>query len=170
MEEVILVNTNNEIQGYMEKIEAHEKGLLHRAFSVFIFNSKGQILLQKRAYQKYHSGGLWTNTCCSHPRKNESFQRAAIRRLKEEMGITCNLEEAFSFIYKAHLDNNLIEHELDQVFFGVSDNKPVLNPEEAVEYKYIDPDQLLIDLTNNPSHYTEWLKISFNKVCKLIKQ
>lgn len=170
MEEVILVNSNNEVQGYMGKMEAHEKGLLHRAFSVFIFNSYGELLLQKRDLNKYHSGGLWTNTCCSHPRKNETFIEAAKRRLFEEMGLRCELTEAFSFIYKANLDNNLIEHELDQVFFGNSDKLPSLNKEEAMDYKYIEPNQLLIDINNNPNIYTEWLKISFKRVYKLINQ
>ena len=170
MEEVILVNPNNEIQGYMEKMEAHEKGLLHRAFSIFIFNSKGEILLQKRAINKYHSGGLWTNTCCSHPRKEETFHQAAIRRLNEEMGMSCSLNAVFSFIYKADLDNNLIEHEYDQVFFGISDNPPILNKEEAIDYKYVSPNQLMLDIHDNPSDYTEWLKISFNRVYELINK
>ena len=170
MEEVILVNTNNEIQGYMEKMEAHEKGLLHRAFSVFIFNSYGELLLQKRDINKYHSGGLWTNTCCSHPRKNETFIEAAKRRLFEEMGLRCELKETFSFIYKANLDNDLIEHEFDQVFFGNTDQKPSLNNEEVMDYKYIKPNQLLIDINNDPDAYTEWLKISFKQVYKLINQ
>lgn len=169
MEEVILVNTDNEVLGYMEKMEAHEKGLLHRAFSIFIFNTKGEILLQKRAISKYHSGGLWTNTCCSHPRKNESFLDAANRRLSEEMGMSCVLNEVFSFIYKAELDNNLTEHEYDQVLFGTTDQIPVLNKAEAEDYKYIKPDQLKIDIHNNPSQYTEWLKISFEKVYHLTK-
>ena len=170
MEEVILVNPDNEVQGYMEKMEAHEKGLLHRAFSIFIFNSKGDILLQKRAINKYHSGGLWTNTCCSHPRKEETFHQAAIRRLNEEMGMSCSLNAVFSFIYKADLDNNLIEHEYDQVFFGTSDNPPILNKEEAIDYKYVSPNQLMQDIQDNPSDYTEWLKISFNRVYELINQ
>ena len=169
MEEVILVNTDNEVLGYMEKMEAHEKGLLHRAFSIFIFNTKGEILLQKRAISKYHSGGLWTNTCCSHPRKNESFLDAAHRRLTEEMGMSCVLNEVFSFIYKAELDNNLTEHEYDQVLFGTTDQIPVLNKAEAEDYKYIKPDQLKIDIHDNPSQYTEWLKISFKKVYHLTK-
>ncbi len=169
MEEVILVNTDNEVLGYMEKMEAHEKGLLHRAFSIFIFNTKGEILLQKRAISKYHSGGLWTNTCCSHPRKNESFLDAANRRLSEEMGMSCVLNEVFSFIYKAELDNNLTEHEYDQVLFGTTDQIPVLNKAEAEDYKYIKPDQLKIDIHDNPSQYTEWLKISFEKVYHLTK-
>ena len=169
MEEVILVNTDNEVLGYMEKMEAHEKGLLHSAFSIFIFNTKGEIFLQKRSISKYHSGGLWTNTCCSHPRKNESFLDAANRRLSEEMGMSCVLNEVFSFIYKAELDNNLTEHEYDQVLFGITDQIPVLNKAEAEDYKYIKPDQLKIDIQDNPSQYTEWLKISFEKVYHITK-
>mgnify|MGYP003955709837 CR=1 FL=1 len=170
IEEVILVNTNNEVQGYMEKMEAHKKGLLHRAFSIFIFNSKGEILLQQRAKHKYHSGELWTNTCCSHPRKNESFLEAANRRLNEEMGLFCQLDEVFSFIYKADLDNGLIEHEFDFVFFGKTNALPILNIDEAMDYKYIKPEQLLLDIQNNPESFTEWLKISFNQVYKLISK
>lgn len=113
MEKVILVNEQDEVLGVMEKMEAHEKALLHRAFSVFIFNDKHELLLQQRAFSKYHSGGLWTNTCCSHPRPGESTEAAAIRRLKEEMGFTANLEKAFSFTYKAHFENGLTEHEFD---------------------------------------------------------
>ena len=170
MDEVILVNKNNEILGYMEKIEAHKKGLLHRAFSVFIFNSNKEILLQKRASIKYHSGGLWTNTCCSHPKKNESFFDAANRRLFEEMGMTSNLKEAFQFIYKAELDNNLIEHELDVVFIGYSDEKPIINKNEVDEFKYISISKLKIDIMNNPDHFTKWITICIDKVYDFIKQ
>ena len=120
MEKVILVDKNDRQVGLMEKQEAHIKGLLHIAFSIFIFNTKNELLLQKRATQKYHSGGLWTNTCCSHPRENESTIDAAYRRLNEEMGMICDLKFKFNFIYKAKLDNNLYEHELDHVFFGFS--------------------------------------------------
>ncbi len=165
MEEVILVDKNNNVIGFMEKIEAHQKGLLHRAFSVFIFNSKQQLLLQRRALNKYHSAGLWTNTCCSHPRRDESFIVAANRRLSEEMGITCKLKYAFEFIYKANLDHNLSEHELDHVFLGKSDKTPVLNKEEAMDYKYISLDDLKIEIQNNPDSYTEWLKICLSNIC-----
>ena len=127
MEKVILVDKNDRQVGLMEKQEAHIKGLLHRAFSIFIFNTKNELLLQKRATQKYHSGGLWTNTCCSHPRENESTIDAAYRRLNEEMGMICDLKFKFNFIYKAKLDNNLYEHELDHVFFGFSDSTPKIN-------------------------------------------
>jgi isopentenyl-diphosphate Delta-isomerase len=135
MEEVILVNKSDEVLGYMEKMEAHKRGLLHRAFSVFIFNNNGELLMQKRASDKYHSGGLWTNTCCSHPRKHESLSTAAQRRLKEEMGMEVSLSPKFHFIYKSSLDQGLIEHELDHVFFGNSDQTPVLNKAEAEDWK-----------------------------------
>ena len=170
MEEVILVDQNNNVIGYMEKMEAHEKGLLHRAFSVFIFNSNNELLLQQRAISKYHSGGLWTNTCCSHPRKNEKFIDAANRRLVEEMGMSVELEKAFSFTYKADLDHNLIEHELDWVFIGKSDALPVINKREVESYKYINFQDLVKDVDDNPDIYTEWLKICLNKVSEhLIK-
>ena len=148
----------------MEKLEAHKKGLLHRAFSIFIFNNKKELLLQKRALNKYHSGGLWTNTCCSHPTKNESFVDAANRRLTEEMGMQCKLYPAFQFTYKAMLDNNLTEHEYDQVFIGFTNQEPFLNPNEAEDYKYISLIDLQKDLSVNSQHYTIWLKICFNKL------
>ena len=136
MEKVILVDKTDHQIGEMEKQEAHIKGLLHRAFSIFIFNSKGEVLLQQRALHKYHSGGLWTNTCCSHPRNGETTIQAANRRLKEEMGMSCALKEEFSFIYKAKLDNDLYEHELDHVLFGTTDLQPKINKEEVADYKY----------------------------------
>ena len=168
MEEVVLVDQKNNVVGYMEKIEAHEKGLLHRAFSIFIFNTNNELLLQQRAFSKYHSGGLWTNTCCSHPRKQEKFIDAANRRLIEEMGMSVALEKAFSFIYKAHLDQDLIEHELDWVFIGRSDDLPQINKEEVASCKYINFQDLLIDVNDNPDIYTEWLKICLNKVSQHI--
>ena len=166
MEEVVLVDPNNNVVGYMEKMEAHQKGLLHRAFSVFVFNSKNELLLQQRAFSKYHSGGLWTNTCCSHPRKNETFTDAAIRRLHEEMGMSCFLDKAFSFIYKSHLDKGLIEHELDWVFIGKSDDKPVINTDEVANYKYISLADLNKDILLNSNSYTEWLKICLDNLNK----
>ena len=129
MEIVILVDKTDNPIGEMEKQEAHIKGVLHRAFSIFIFNSKGEVLLQQRAFHKYHSGGLWTNTCCSHPRNGETTIQAANRRLKEEMGMSCALTEEFTFIYKAKLDNDLYEHELDHVLFGTTDLLPQINKE-----------------------------------------
>ena len=136
MEKVILVDKTDHQIGEMEKQEAHIKGLLHREFSIFIFNSKGEVLLQQRAFHKYHSGGLWTNTCCSHPRNGETTIQAANRRLMEEMGMSCVLTEEFSFIYKAKLDNDLYEHELDHVLFGTTDLLPQINKEEVADYKY----------------------------------
>lgn len=164
MEEVVLVNVNDQPIGYMEKQEAHLKGLLHRAFSVFIFNNNNELLLQKRAVSKYHSGGLWTNTCCSHPRKNEIVLSAAKRRLFEEMGIKCDLKFKFSFIYKAKLDNNLFEHELDHVFFGYTNTKPDINKEEVDSYCYKSIEKIQKEIINQPDQYTEWFKICFNEV------
>ncbi len=168
MEQVILVDSKNKEIGIMEKIEAHRKGLLHRAVSVLIFNSDGQILLQKRAKSKYHSGGLWTNTTCSHPIPNESAIDAAKRRLFEEMGIKCELEEKFTFIYKAFLDNNMIENEFDHVFFGTTDILPVINTEEVSDYKYISYLNLINDIEFNPDNYTVWFKILLKEAEKEI--
>lgn len=170
MEKVVLVDANNRQTGTMEKTEAHEKGLLHRAFSVFILDSSGRLLLQRRSSGKYHSPGLWTNTCCSHPRPGESVKNAAIRRLKEEMGITCSLKESFTFIYKAEFDNGLTEHEFDHVLIGVTDSDPVVNPEEADSYKYIDPDNLAKDIHNSPDNYTVWFRIAYPRVKQIIKE
>lgn len=164
MEKVILVDKNDRQVGLMEKQEAHIKGLLHRAFSVFIFNTKNELLLQKRANQKYHSGGLWTNTCCSHPRDKESTIDAAYRRLNEEMGMTCDLELKFNFIYKAKLDNNLYEHELDHVFFGFSDTIPKINKKEVCAFDYKTLEFLKKDIIMSPNNYTEWFKICLNEV------
>lgn len=165
-EQVILVDTDDNPIGLMEKMEAHEKGLLHRAFSVFVFNSKNELMLHRRALTKYHSGGLWTNTCCSHPRDGETSLQAAHRRLEEEMGFDCNLEKAFHFIYKAKLDNELTEHELDHVFIGDFDGTPNFNPEEVHEYKHISIPDLLKDIETDPDKYTEWFKICLNEVIR----
>jgi isopentenyl-diphosphate delta-isomerase len=164
MENVILVDKfDNEI-GTMPKMEAHILGKLHRAFSIFIFNSNGELLLQQRAADKYHSGSKWTNTCCSHPRMGEETIAAANRRLAEEMGMECELVYGFNFIYNAPLTNDLIEHELDHVFFGISDTLPKINKSEVECFKYMKMDDLSNDIKNNPDTYTEWLKICFNKV------
>ncbi len=167
---VILVDENDNEIGEMEKLEAHKKGLLHRAFSVFIFNSKGELLLQKRAKDKYHSGGLWTNTCCSHPTPNEDTKKGAERRLKEETGIKANLKEVHKFIYKTKFDNGLIEYEYDYVFFGNSDKRPILKKEEAEDYKYIKIEDLKKDIKKNPNNYTYWLKYSFDDIVEYKKQ
>ncbi|PWJ38459.1 isopentenyl-diphosphate Delta-isomerase [Sediminitomix flava] len=164
MEQVILVNEKDEQIGLMEKLEAHEKGVLHRAFSIFIFNQKNQLLLQRRALEKYHSGGLWTNTCCSHPRNNESNLDAAIRRLDEEMGFTTPLEDCFSFIYKSDFENGLIEHELDHVFVGYYDKEPDINLEEVCEWKWLEPEKILEEIRENPEQFTTWFRICFEDV------
>lgn len=170
MEEVILVNEKDNELGLMEKMEAHQKGLLHRAFSVFIFNSSNELLLQKRAASKYHSGGLWTNTCCSHPRKGETALQAANRRLKEEMGMNCKLKKAFYFIYKSVLDNELTEHELDHVFVGFTDDKPILNLEEAEDFKYISLEALTKEIELFPDNYTIWLKTCLPQVEQYLRK
>ena len=163
-EKVILVDKKDNEVGTMEKQEAHVKGLLHRAFSVFIFNDKNELLLQRRAVKKYHSGGLWTNTCCSHPRQNEKTEDAAKRRLLEEMGMRSTLKKQFDFIYKAKLDNNLYEHELDHVFFGFTNDLPIINPEEVEEYTYKTLEDIGNEMKTTPDKYTEWFKICFREV------
>lgn len=157
-ERVVLIDENDCEIGTMEKMEAHQKALLHRAISVFVFNSKGEWLLQRRALEKYHSSGLWSNTACTHPRPNESYMEAANRRLEEEMGLKCELTDLFHFIYKEKLDNELTEHELDHVFIGYSDETPNFNPEEVCDYKYISYDDLTADIHENPNKYTYWFK------------
>lgn len=164
MEYVILVNEQDEPIGEMEKMEAHEKGVLHRAFSVFIFNEHNELLLQKRASSKYHSGGLWSNSCCSHPRTNESVVEAGERRLLEEMGFTVPVEAVFSFIYRANLDHGMTEHELDHVLIGRYNDAPQLNPDEVEDWKYVDLDTLSEHMQRHPEEYTEWFKIVFDRV------
>lgn len=163
---VILVNKNDLPLGAMEKMEAHEKGVLHRAFSIFIFNSENKLLLQKRADDKYHSAGKWSNTVCSHPRTREKTEEAAHRRMLEEMGFDCEFEEAFSFIYKANVGDGLIEHELDHVFIGKSDKKPDPDPNEISEFKYVDFNWLLEDMHHNENDYTVWFRIAIKEVKK----
>ncbi|WP_420581412.1 isopentenyl-diphosphate Delta-isomerase [Reichenbachiella sp.] len=164
MEEVVLVDElDNEI-GTSEKLAAHKNGQLHRAFSIFIFNTKGEMLLQRRTLDKYHSGGLWTNACCSHPRPKEKSLDAANRRLAEELGMKTELSFLFSFLYKADFENGLIEHELDHVFIGTSDLLPQLNLSEAMDYKYISPASLLDDIQKHPTQYTYWFKKIVDRV------
>jgi isopentenyl-diphosphate delta-isomerase len=163
-ENVILVDKNDKEIGFEEKIKAHCKAKLHRAFSIFIFNSSGDLLLQKRAKSKYHSGGLWTNTCCGHPRPGETLENAARRRLKEEMKIFVPLKKIFSFIYKVKLDKNLFEHEYDWVFIGKFNGKPRPNPKEAENWKWENLDKIKNDLQKNSQNYTFWFKICFAKV------
>lgn len=157
--EVILVNQHDEVIGRMEKLEAHQKGLLHRAFSIFIFNSKNELLLQKRAKGKYHSDDLWTNTCCSHPSPGESIISASNRRLKEEMGMSSELQSAFSFIYNVELDNGLFEHELDHVVIGFGNDDPIINLNEASMFCWKTIDEIIKDIDVNPNNYTSWFKI-----------
>lgn len=163
-EQVILVDEFDNDLGSMEKLRAHELGLLHRAFSVFLFDEKGNMLLQKRALGKYHSPGLWTNTCCSHPRPGELTIDAAKRRLIEEMGIVTNIEPAFNFIYKASLDQNLTEHELDYVFVGTYNGIISPNSIEVCDYLYISIDDLNQKLNTNKEEFTVWFKIAYNRV------
>ena len=165
-EQVILVDTHDNPIGTMNKMEAHEKAVLHRAFSVFILNDKNEVMLQQRAAHKYHSPLLWTNTCCSHQRKNEKTIDAAHRRLFEEMGIKSELKLFTSFIYKAEFDNGLIEHEFDHVIVGSFVGNPVINQLEVCDWKWEDLDLLKIDLNTNPNDYTEWFKIIFLKFYK----
>ena len=162
-EQVILVNEKDEPIGLMGKMEAHEKGLLHRAFSVFVFNSKQKVLLQQRAACKYHSPNLWTNTCCSHPRAGETNQQAGERRLQEEMGLQVPLQEVFSFIYKAPFDNGLTEHEYDHVLIGYSDAQPQINPEEVASWKWLSLEAIKEDILQAPERYTAWFKIIFEE-------
>lgn len=169
-EKVILVDKNDKQVGLMPKLEAHEKGILHRAFSIFIFNSKYELLLQKRASSKYHSGGLWTNTCCSHPREGEDTLDAANRRLDEEMGIKTSLRKVYDFIYKAELDNQLTEHEFDHVFYGVFDSDPILNKDEAEDFKWVDMETLNNDIIKNEENYTVWFKIAFEYFYNYLKK
>ncbi|MBU3011962.1 isopentenyl-diphosphate Delta-isomerase [Polaribacter vadi] len=164
MEElVVLVDENDKQLGLMPKMEAHEKAILHRAFSVFIFNDKGELMLQQRAAHKYHSPLLWTNTCCSHQRDGESNVEAGRRRLQEEMGFTADLKEIFSFVYKAPFDNGLTEHELDHVMIGSYNDKPEINKDEVEDYKWMQLDDVKADIEKNPDVYTEWFKIIFKE-------
>jgi len=162
-EKVILVNEKDEQIGLMEKIEAHEKALLHRAFSVFVYNDNNEVMLQQRALTKYHSPGLWTNTCCSHQREGEANIDAGERRLMEEMGFTTKLEETISFIYKAPFDNGLSEHEFDYILVGKYNQDPNINPDEVAAWKWMGLEDVQKDLKNNPSKYTAWFKIIFEK-------
>jgi len=154
----------------MEKMEAHRLGLLHRAFSVFIFNKKGELLLQQRALDKYHSGGKWTNTCCSHPNPGEETLDAAHRRLNEEMGMECELHYAFNFIYQAGFEDGISEHEFDHVFWGISDGVPIPEPMEVAAFKFMSMENLAQDLKLNPGQYTAWLKICFDRVMERYHQ
>lgn len=159
MEHVVLVDKEDNELGTMEKMEAHRRGILHRAFSILLFDNAGRILLQKRSKTKYHSSGLWTNTCCSHPLPGESLDVATRRRLKEEMGIDLQPVYSFTFLYKAPLDKQLIEHELDHVFVGSFNGSPRINENEVEDWKYVDLNWLKDDMRKNPSQYTVWFRL-----------
>lgn len=162
MEKVILVDERDNPIGDMEKMEAHRKGLLHRAFSILVFNSKGEVLLQKRSQGKYHSGGLWTNTCCSHPQPGENLEAAVRKRLKHEMGIDVKPEFVYKFIYRASLTDNLTEHEYDHVFIGTFDGEPDVNDHEVEDWKFINVKILRNDMLRNPDAYTCWFRLIIN--------
>ncbi|HMG83243.1 MAG TPA: isopentenyl-diphosphate Delta-isomerase [Ferruginibacter sp.] len=162
--QVILVNEKDEAIGTMEKMEAHEKALLHRAFSIFIFNKKGEMLLQKRADKKYHSGGLWTNACCSHPQPGEDILAAATKRLQEEMGFETTITKAFDFIYNVPFDNGLTEYEFDHVFIGTYEGEVLPNQDEVSDYCYKSMADLKGSVDDNSKNYTEWFKIAFPKL------
>ncbi|MBC7830100.1 MAG: isopentenyl-diphosphate Delta-isomerase [Chitinophagaceae bacterium] len=169
-EQVILVNESDDQVGTMEKMEAHQQPVLHRAFSVFIFNTKGEMLLQKRAAHKYHSAGLWTNACCSHPRPGESIQMAAVRRLEEEMGFSTKLEKTFDFIYKASFGNGLHEFEFDHVFTGNYNEQIMPDPDEVSDFCFMEMDAIQASLDSDPGKYTAWFAIAFPKIADWKKQ
>ncbi len=162
-EYLILVDEEDREIGIEEKMEAHRKGVLHRAFSVFVFNEKKELMIQQRALNKYHCPGLWSNTCCSHPRQGETILSASHRRLQEEMGFNCKLEEVGSFLYRTEFDNGLIEHEYDHVLMGVYNENPIINCEEVENWKWIDLFSLKEDIQNNPAMYTYWFKVALEK-------
>ena len=163
-ERVVLVDLHDRPIGEMGKLEAHQKGALHRAISVFVFNVQGEMLLQRRADHKYHSGGLWSNTCCSHPRVGEPVARAADRRLWEEMKLACDLSHHFYFVYRAEFDRGLVEHELDHVFIGICDDQPDPDPDEVSEYRWATVDDVRREMTEHAGDYTPWFRICFERV------
>lgn len=169
-DKVILVDERDNVIGEMGKTEAHERGLLHRAISVFIFDDQNRLLLQQRAHHKYHSAGLWTNTCCSHPAVGESALAAAHRRLNEEMGLETDLQFAFNFQYRTAFDNGLIEHELDHVFIGHSDKEPLINTEEAAGYRWLSLAEIEQQIEENPESFTVWFKLIYQRVFGLSSQ
>jgi isopentenyl-diphosphate delta-isomerase len=163
-DKVILVNEHDDMVGIMDKMEAHKQGLLHRAFSIFIFDTKGEMLLQQRALNKYHSGGLWTNACCSHPIAGEKTEEAAIRRLNEELGFETPVEKIFDFVYKAEFDNGLTEHEFDHVFAGEYQGRVIINPDEVSDYCYKEISEIKNMLQAHPKKFTAWFHIAFPKI------
>jgi isopentenyl-diphosphate Delta-isomerase len=164
---VVRVDGEDRCIGTAEKLRAHREGLLHRAFSVFLFNARGELLLQRRSLAKYHSPGLWTNTCCSHPRPGETVESAAVRRLSEEMGIACRLESAFSFVYRAELGRGLIEHEFDHVLVGRFDGAPHPDPREVMQTRWLARDALRTELVHSPENYTAWFHLAIERVLAL---
>ncbi len=169
IEQVILVDENDKEVGLCPKLEAHQRGLLHRAFSIFIFNSQQKLMLQRRQADKYHSAGLWTNTCCSHPRIGETLTMAAQRRLREEMGFEVQLKKVGSFIYHECLENGLVEHEFDHVFVGYYDEEPEINPEEVGDWCWVDIDTLKLNLQNAPQQFTAWFSPALAIVLDYLK-
>jgi isopentenyl-diphosphate delta-isomerase len=165
-EQLILVNEHDAEIGVGEKLHTHLIGALHRAFSVYVFNSAGLLLLQRRSSTKYHSQGLWSNTCCGHPRLGESIRAASRRRLSEEMGFECEVREVFKFIYHAKLDNDLYEHEYDHVVVGSFDGSPVPNPDEVGDWRWADPMAIRFDMERRPERYTYWFRISLDRLCR----
>jgi len=170
IEKVVLVDEKDTSIGEMEKMEAHEKAVLHRAFSVFVFNDKDELMLQQRALSKYHSPGLWTNTCCSHPRPGEEVLDAGHRRLMEEMGFNCAIEKIFDFIYKAKLDKGLTEHEFDHVLIGRYEDDPHINPDEVESWKWMKMDAIDKDMKAHPEKYTIWFRIAFDRVHEFLNR
>jgi isopentenyl-diphosphate delta-isomerase len=164
MQQVVLVDERDREIGVMEKMEAHQKALLHRAFSVFVYNSKGEMLLQRRAPQKYHSGGLWTNACCSHPGPGDQIEQAAEKRLQEELGFSITLTKAFDFIYKVSFDNGLTEYEFDHVLTGIYDGDILPDPEEVADYCFLPVEDIQASFNAHPGQYTEWFKIAFHQL------
>jgi isopentenyl-diphosphate delta-isomerase len=163
---VVLVDPDDRSLGVAGKMEVHSEGNLHRAHSVFVFDSDGRMLLQKRAIGKYHSGGLWSNACCGHPRPGESVEAAASRRLMEEMGVDCQLRKLFEFVYRVDLNNGMTEHEYDHVLVGTFDGKPVLNSDEVDDWRWIEPEALLSEIESNPEQYTYWFKAAIDQVLR----
>jgi len=170
MQTVILVNEKDDVTGTAEKMEAHQKGLLHRAFSIFVFNSRGEMLMQQRAAGKYHSGGLWTNACCSHPQPGEKTEEAAGRRLKEEMGFETPVTEIFDFIYQAKFENGLAEYEFDHVFVGEYDGTVLFNREEVMDICFRQMPEIRVLMERHPEKYTAWFHVAFPKIEKWWKE
>ena len=164
MQKIILVDKNNKEIGSEEKIKTHKEGLLHRAFSIFVFNAKGELLLQQRSKNKYHSGGLWSNTVCSHPRVGENYDQAIHRRMKEEVGFDCELKKVSSFIYRAELEGGLVENEHDTIFIGKYNGIIKPNPKEVMAYKWISLSKLKKDIKKNPKNYSSWLGIALDNI------